>query len=147
MSILTTRLKRETCSASCKPLSCWGDRSSLKAPIDGIVVDRKASIGELVSKQKEIFTISDPANLWIIAEVKERDVGAVKVGQDATFTVLAYPGETFRGKVVRTGNVVEAESRTVEARIETDNPDGRLKPGMFADVEIVTTVLRCDRNF
>jgi multidrug efflux pump subunit AcrA (membrane-fusion protein) len=114
----------------------------LKAPIDGVIVDRKASIGELVTKEKEIFIISDPIDLWIIAEVKERDIGAVKVGQGASFTVLAYPGEVFRGKVVRTGNVVEADSRTVEARIEASNSDGRLKPGMFADVEIVTTVLQ-----
>ena len=66
----------------------------------------------------------------------------MKVGQDASFTVLAYPDETFRGKVVRIGNVVEADSRTLEVRIEANNSDGRLKPGMFADVEIVTTVLQ-----
>ena len=56
--------------------------------------------------------------------------------------MLAYPGETFHGKVVRMGNQVEAESRTLEVRIEVNNADGRLKPGMFADVEIVTTVLQ-----
>jgi multidrug efflux pump subunit AcrA (membrane-fusion protein) len=114
----------------------------LKSPIDGLVLDRKASVGELVSKEKEIFTISDPTDLWVIAEIKERDIGAVKVGQDASFTVTAYPGETFRGRIVRIANVVEPESRTVEARLEVNNADGRLKPGMFADVEIVTTVLQ-----
>jgi RND family efflux transporter MFP subunit len=80
--------------------------------------------------------------LWAIGEIKERDIGAVKVGQDATFTVLAYPGETFGGKIVRTGNQVEAQSRTLEVRIEVDNSGGKLKSGMFADVEIVTTVLQ-----
>jgi multidrug efflux pump subunit AcrA (membrane-fusion protein) len=113
----------------------------LKAPIDGVIVDRKASMGELVGKDKEIFTISDPNDLWVIAEIKERDIGAVKAGQDASFSVLAYPGETFRGKIMRVANAVEAQSRTVEARIEASNPDGRLKPGMFADVEITTTML------
>ena len=113
----------------------------LKAPIDGVIVDRKATVGELVGKEKEIYVISDPKDLWVIAEVKERDIGAVKIGQDAIFSVLAFPGETFRGKVVRTGNQVEAESRTLEVRIEVDNSDGRLKAGMFADVEIVTTTL------
>lgn len=113
----------------------------LKAPIDGVIIDRKASIGELVGKDKEIFTISDPTDLWAIAEIKERDIGGVKVGQDASFSVLAYPGEMFRGKVVRVGNEVESESRTVEARIEINNADGRLKSGMFADIEITTTVL------
>jgi multidrug efflux pump subunit AcrA (membrane-fusion protein) len=119
-----------------------GKPLELKAPIDGVIVDRKSTPGEMVGKDKEIYTISDPTNLWVIAEIKERDIGAVKVGQDATFTVLAYPGETFRGKVVRTGNQVEAQSRTLEVRIEVGNSDGRLKPGMFADVEIVTTILR-----
>lgn len=113
----------------------------LKAPIDGVIVDRKATVGELVGKEKEIYVISDPKDLWVIAEVKERDIGAVKIGQEAVFFVLAFPGEKFRGKVVRTGNQVETESRTLEVRIEVDNSDGRLKAGMFADVEIVTTTL------
>ena len=117
-----------------------GKPLELKAPIDGVIIDRKTAPGELVSKDKEIYTISDPTDLWVIAEIKERDIGAVKVGQDASFSVLAYPGETFRGKVVRISNQVEAESRTLEVRIEVNNADARLKPGMFADVEITTTI-------
>src|SRR4029077_3554951 len=117
-----------------------GKPLELKAPIDGVITERKSTVGELVGKETEIYTISDPADLWVIAEIKERDIGAVKVGQDASFTVLAYPDEEFHGKVVRIGNRVEAESRTMEVRIEVANTNGRLKPGMFADVEIVTTI-------
>lgn len=113
----------------------------VKSPIDGVITERKSTAGELVSKETQIYTISEPADLWLIAEIKERDIGAVKVGQDATFSVLAYSGEQFQGKVVRIGNRVEEESRTLEVRIEVNNADGRLKAGMFADVEIVTTVL------
>lgn len=112
----------------------------LKAPIDGIVTERNQALGELVEKATAVYVISDPSDLWVLAEIKERDLAAVQVGQDASFTVLTYPGETFKGKVVRIGNKVEAESRTAEARINVNNADGRLKPGMFADVEIVTTV-------
>lgn len=118
-----------------------GRQLEIKAQIDGVIIDRKATTGELVDKAKEIYTISDPTQLWAIAEVKERDIAAVKLGQDATFTALAYPEEKFHGKVVLIGNQVEAGSRTVEVRIAVDNADGRLKPGMFADVEIVTTIL------
>jgi len=118
-----------------------GKPLELKAPIDGVVTERKSTVGELVGKDTEIYTISDPVDLWIMAEIRERDIGALKAGQDASFTVLAYPSEEFHGKVVRIGNRVEAESRTMEVRIEVDNANGRLKPGMFADVEIVTTVL------
>ncbi len=118
-----------------------GKPLELKAPIDGVIIERKATVGELVGKETVIYTISDPTDLWVIAEIKERDIGAVKVGQEATFSVLAYPGETFKGKVVRIADVVEPASRILEARIEVDNPDGRLKPGMFADLSIITTVL------
>ena len=117
-----------------------GKPLELKAPIDGVITERKSTVGELVGKETEIYTISDPADLWVIAEIKERDIGAIEVGQNASFTVLAYPDEGFHGKVVLIGNRVEAESRTMEVRIEVDNTGGRLKPGMFADVEIVTMI-------
>lgn len=113
----------------------------VKAPIDGIVIERKSTTGELIGKETEIYTISDPADLWIIAEVKERDIGVVKEGQAARFFVLAYPDGQFEGRVVRVGNRLEEKSRTLEVRIETNNTDRRLKPGMFADVEITTTVI------
>jgi len=113
----------------------------LKAALNGVVIERNATVGEFVDKSKVIYTISDPAQLWAIAEVKERDIAAVRPGQDATFTVLAYPEEKFHGKVVLVGNQVEAGSRTVEVRIAAANADGRLKSGMFADLEIVTTIL------
>lgn len=118
-----------------------GKQLEIKAPIDGVIIERKATTGELVDKAKEIYTISDPTQLWAIAEVKERDFAAVKVDQDATFAALAYPDEKFHGKVILVGNQVESGSRTIEVRIAVDNADGRLKPGMFADVEIVTTIL------
>ena len=118
-----------------------GKLLELKAPIDGVIIERNATAGELVDKSRAIYTISDPTQLWAIAEVKERDIATVKLKQDATFTSLAYPDEKFHGKVVLIGNQVETGSRTVEVRIAVDNSDGRLKSGMFADVEIVTTVL------
>jgi cobalt-zinc-cadmium efflux system membrane fusion protein len=118
-----------------------GKSLELKAPIDGVITERNATTGELVDKSKPVYTISDPTQLWAIAEVKERDIAAVKLEQDAAFTVLAFPEEKLHGKVVLIGNQVEAGSRTVEVRIAVDNTDGRLKAGMFADVEIVTTIL------
>lgn len=118
-----------------------GKPLELKAPIDGVITERNATVGELADKGRVIYTLSDPARLWAIAEVKERDIAAVKLGQAATFTTLAFPGEPFRGQVVLINNQVEGGARTVEVRIAVDNADGRLKPGMFADVEIVTTIL------
>ena len=119
-----------------------GKPLELKAPIDGVITQRKSTVGELIGKDTEIYTISDPTDLWVLAEIKERDIAAVHVGQETVFSVLAYHAETFRGKVVLLGNRVETESRTLEVRIEVANADGRLKPGMFADVEIATTALQ-----
>ena len=138
---LNDRVKAGEVVALVESPELLGKALELKAPIDGVIIERTAMAGELVDKGKAIYTISDPAQLWVIAEVNERDIAAVKLGQDAVFTTLAYPDEKFHGKVVLIGNQVEAGSRTVEVRITVDNADGRLKPGMFADVEIVTTML------
>ncbi len=138
---LNDRVKAGDVMAFVESPELLGRQLEIKAPIEGVIIDRKATRGELVDKAKEIYTISDPTQLWAIAEVKERDIAAVKVDQDATFAALAYPEEKFRGKVVLIGNQVESGSRTIEVRIAVDNADGRLKPGMFADVEIVTTIL------
>lgn len=119
-----------------------GKPLEIKAPIGGVIISRGAAIGELVDKSSDIYNIGDATDLWVIAEIKERDIAAVKVGQDAAFRVLAYPDEEFHGKVVRLGNQIETASRTLEVRIETANKDGKLKPGMFADVEITTTILK-----
>jgi multidrug efflux pump subunit AcrA (membrane-fusion protein) len=119
-----------------------GKPLELKAPLDGVVIERKSTVGELVDKASEIYIISDPADLWVLAEIRERDIAAVKVGQEASFTVLPFPNEKFNGKVVRIGNQVEIDSRTLEVRIDVENREGRLKPGMFADVEITTGAIR-----
>lgn len=138
---LNDRVKAGEVLALIESPELLGKQLELKAPIDGVIIERNATVSELVDKGREVFTISDPARLWAIAEIKERDIAAVKVGQEATFTVLPYPQELFRGKVILVGNQVEAASRTLEVRIGVDNADGRLKPGMFADVGIVTTIL------
>ena len=137
---LNDRVKAGDVLALVQTPELLGKALEVKSPIDGVITERKSTAGELLSKETQIYTVSEPADLWVLAEIKERDIGAVKVGQDTVFTVLAYPGEQFHGKVVRVGNRVEEGSRTLEVRIEVSNADGRLKPGMFADVEIVTTV-------
>ena len=138
---LNDRVKAGDVLALVQTPELLGKLLELKAPIDGIIIERNRTPGELIDKNTAVYTISDPTDLWVIAEIKERDIGAVHAGQEALFTVLAYPGEKFPGKVTLLGNRVEAESRTLETRIEVNNADGRLKPGMFTDVEIATTTI------
>ncbi len=113
----------------------------LRAPIPGVVTEKPGALGELMEKGQVIYVLSDPRHVWLIGEVKEQDVALVQPGQAVDFTVLSYPQEVFQGKIARVGNAVEMDSRTFEIRIEVDNKDGRLKPGMFADLEIITEVL------
>ena len=137
---LSDTVKRGDLLASVETPELLGKPLELKAPIDGVVTERKSTVGELINKEAPIYTISDPSQVWVIAAIKERDIGKVKIRQDASFTVLAYEREQFHGKVARIGNEIDPGSRTLEVRIEAENRDAKLKPGMFADVEINTTV-------
>lgn len=113
-------------------------RYLLRAPIDGVVVDRPATPGMEVRADSgaALVTVADLSRLWVLADVFERDVGAVAKGATATVRVAAWPGRTWEGKVAHVGDVVDPQSRTVKVRVEVQNPDQRLKPEMFARVTL-----------
>jgi cobalt-zinc-cadmium efflux system membrane fusion protein len=115
---------------------------SLTSPIAGIVVERNATIGATVGSDANLFKIIDISRVWIDANVFEKDLERVKRGQEVKVAVPAFPGSSFSGKVILVNSVVDPETRTVKVRTEVPNPDGRLKPDMFANVEIITDVHR-----
>ena len=115
---------------------------SLNSPIDGIVVERNATIGASVGTDANLFKIIDLSRVWIDADVFEKDLPRVRPGQEVKLTVTAFPASTFSGKVILINSVVDPDTRTVKVRTEVANPDGRLKPDMFANVQIVTDVNR-----
>ncbi len=118
-----------------------GKPLELRSPLAGRVVERNRALGELVERGTDVYVVTDPAKVWVIGEVRERDVGLVAPGQEITFRVVPYPDEVFRSTITRVGGEIEAASRTLEIRAEIENPRGLLKPGMFADLEITTTVV------
>jgi len=115
---------------------------SLNSPIDGIVVERNATIGASVGTDANLFKIIDLSQVWIDANVFEKDLQRVRPGQEVKLTVPAFPASTFSGKVIFVDSVVDPDTRTVKVRTEVANPDGRLKPDMFANVQIVTDINR-----
>ncbi len=115
---------------------------SLTAPIEGIVVERNATIGATVGTDANLFKIIDISRVWIDANVFEKDLERVKFGQEVKVKVPAFPGSTFSGRVILVSSVVDPETRSVKVRTEVPNPDGRLKPDMFANVEIITDLHR-----
>src|SRR6266851_2329397 len=115
---------------------------SLTSPIAGIVVERNATIGATVGSDANLFKIIDISRVWIDANVFEKDLARVRFGQEVKVSVTAFPGSRFSGKVILVNSVVDPETRTVKVRTEVPNPDGRLKPDMFANVEIITDLNR-----
>ena len=113
---------------------------ALNSPIDGTVIERNATIGATVGTDANVFKIIDTSRLWIDANVFEKDLPRIRIGQGVKVTTTAFPGTTFSGRVIFINTVVDPDSRTVKVRTEVPNPDGRLKPDMFANVEIITDV-------
>lgn len=121
------------------PETLTGSVFPLSAPFAGTIIEKKAVLGELAQPDAALFTVADLSILWIESDLFEKDLGKVKVGAQAAVTVSAYPGEVFAGRLTYISSTMNKETRTVKARVEVPNPDGRLKPEMFANVAINTT--------
>jgi cobalt-zinc-cadmium efflux system membrane fusion protein len=108
----------------------------LPAPFAGIIVMYDVSPGELVDRDKALFTLVDTAKVWVLGDLYEKDIGRVRAGRECFVSVASYPGEVFRGEVAYVGDFLDPASRTAKVRCVVPNPDGRLKLEMFADVRI-----------
>jgi cobalt-zinc-cadmium efflux system membrane fusion protein len=112
---------------------------TITAPIAGRIADREASLGQSAEDAgASLMTIVDDRKVWAVANIHEKDLKQVSVGQPVRITVAGFPERTFQGRVRLVGAVVEGESRVVPVKAEIDNTDGALKPGMFAELELVT---------
>ena len=105
---------------------------SLRTPVAGTVIDRDAVQGQLAEPSKPLFRVGNLGRLWLTVHAFERDAVRVKEGSNARVAFAALPGRTFGGKVTMVGKQVEPDSRTVPVRIEIENRDGILRPGMSA---------------
>ena len=115
---------------------------SLNSPIAGTVVERNATVGASVGTDASLFKIIDLSRVWIDANVFEKDLARVRQGQEVKVVVPALPGSTYSGRVILINSVVDPDTRTVKVRTEVANPESRLKPDMFANVEIITALNR-----
>lgn len=109
---------------------------TLRSPASGIVVEKTAVQGSRIMPGMDLFRIADLSRVWIDGEVFEKDLSLVRLGQHASVTFEAYPGERFDAVVTYLYPSVSLESRTGRVRLELDNPGLRLKPGMYAQVEL-----------
>lgn len=109
----------------------------LRAPFAGTVVERHVTLGELVTPDRNLFTLADLSRVWIWIDVYQRDLGGVHLEDEARARVDAFPGEVFAGTVSYLSAQVDSDTRTVRARLDVDNADGKLRPGMFVEVELI----------
>lgn len=108
----------------------------LRSPIAGRVIDRQINPGEVVEVGKPLFTVGDIQNLWLFAQLYEKDLSRVRAGQHLEVATEAFPGEKFQGRIDYVGDQVDPATRTVRARSVIANPTGKLKPGMFVEARL-----------
>lgn len=114
------------------------DTLTVRAPRDGVVLERNVVDGQAFKSGDVAFRIADHAVMWVNADVPEGDMTAVKTGQQVRVTTRAHPGRVFKGTVALIAPHLVKDTRTARVRIELPNPDLALLPDMYTDVEIMT---------
>ena len=109
--------------------------TKIYAPISGVLLKKGASVGEVVDQGMPIFGLGDIDKVKINAAVPGDEINLIKLNQDATVNIYALD-TIFKGKVIEVGLAAEAKTRTYNAKIEIDNPDHKILPGMIAQIDI-----------
>jgi cobalt-zinc-cadmium efflux system membrane fusion protein len=117
-------------------------RSVLRAPFAGVVTATSVAPGEAIDTQTELLTVADLANVWVLGDIYQKDLGAVRRAQEALITVESYLGETFSGRITNISDVLDPASRTAKVRVEVPNRDNRLKLQMFVSMQVPTAETR-----
>jgi len=107
---------------------------TLFSPVSGVVTEKNVVQGQSVMAGAPLMTVADLSSVWTITELREADARSARVGAAALVEVNAFPGERIAGRVTYVYPTLMEQTRTIRARVVLQNPDGRLKPGMFATV-------------
>ena len=114
------------------------DAVVFRSPVSGFVIEKQALKGLHVTAGQSLYKVSDLSVVWVEADVYESELAAVRVGDAAAVTLEAYPGERFGGRAIYVYPYVDDKTRTAKVRFQLANRGGRLKPGMFAHVELTS---------
>lgn len=119
-------------------VSGFHDVTTLHAPISGLIASRDVSAGQYVTQggDKPVMTITDPSRVWLVAQVAESDAEAIHVGDTAIVTTPALPGRSFQARIDLVGAALDPVTHRLPVRATIANPDGALKPQMFASFAI-----------
>jgi len=112
----------------------------LYSPVGGTVIHMNVYNGQNVMRGMNLYRIADLSSLWLLADVYEYEMPWVSVGHDVIITVQSMPGREFHGKVIFIYPYMESKTRTVKVQVEVPNPDGQLRPGMYTNVRLKSTL-------
>lgn len=113
-----------------------GSTTTIRSPLSGTVIERHATAGEVVSEGSSLFMVSDLSEVWVVGRVYEQDVAAARIGAPARVSLQAYPGKEWKGEVSYVSHTLDPHTRTLGIRVELDNPDGTLRPGLFGRISL-----------
>lgn len=111
-----------------------GGLYDLRSPVSGWIVKRSAMPGQIVGPESDLFTVTDLRHVWIAVDLYDADVGRVANGSEAVVTTNALPGERFPGRLTYGGGIIDPTTRTMKVRVEVENQQLKLRPGMYAQV-------------
>jgi membrane fusion protein, heavy metal efflux system len=111
-------------------------RFELKAPFDGVIVEKNVSVGQLIDLAESLYTVANTDLLQAVGDIYERDLRMVRVGMPVTVTVDFVPNQRFSGVIRYIGDVVDPTSRTVKIRCDVTNRNHQLKADMFARISV-----------
>lgn len=110
--------------------------SHIYSSIDGTVIDRKVTEGQVVQPAESVYLVADLSSVWIVADIPENSAGGIRVGEQIEAEIAALPGQLLHGVLSFVSPTVNPESRTIRARMSVPNPNGLFKPAMLATVLI-----------
>src|SRR5581483_917582 len=118
-----------------------GSGYTIKAPISGFIVEKNVNAGQELRADDatNLFTISDLKEVWATANVYESDIAKIRIGDSAQITTLSYPNRIMKGKVERISNILNPETNVMNVKVRLKNDDYSLKPGMFANISILSS--------
>jgi RND family efflux transporter MFP subunit len=115
---------------------------TIDSPVSGYITERNALPNMYAEPSTRLYTIADLSRVWVYAQIFQNDVGRIKPGDVVQITVDSYPGRTFSGKIEEILPQVDMTTRTVRVRLAIANPGLKLKPGMFVNVDVKSSLGR-----
>ncbi len=114
----------------------------IRSPIDGVVIARNISVGQVVDTGFVAFDISNLSTIWVTAAVNQQDLALIHQGAPVDVVTAGFPDQVFHGRVAMIGDTLDPETRTIPVRVVVPNPSVKLRPGMFASAHIAEPATR-----